>query len=417
MTTRSALGLTATICAAVAFAQPSTSQIVKASDSSNSPVAHLYFSEYATGHASSTPGQGETQIEAYSVAADGSLTKIAGAPFAVGGYNTQICVNSSYLFASTHIELGNNQFPKKMNSYRISSDGALKLSHVLGNADLTNITLDQTGETLYGQKEGLPDVLSYEVRWSDGGLEYLGQVTATDLGYRPAWGGLNLPITFSSDNKYAFGTTVASYLRAGNHELVRGPVSNPPPASFEVAAAPNNNLAGILNLGFDSNGVQYFGVASYQIAADGTLTTTTTDENAPRVNFKSVDTLSMSPSGKFLAVGGFGGVQVFQTWNFSAPATPFAQMPINFYPGDPNPSDGVPGDAVILLWDNANHLFAYEEGATDAPSGSNGYLYVWTVTENGVTSAPGSPLNFQNPISTVADGPGMAVQALTAQAQ
>jgi hypothetical protein len=414
MTTRFAAGLIATLCAAAALAQTSTNQIVKASQSSSSPAAYLYFSEYTPGHASLTPGQGETQIEGYSVAADGSLTKISGAPFAVGGYTTQIAVNGKYLFASTHIELGNNQFPKKMNSYKISSVGALTLSHVLGNADLTNITLDRTGETLYGQLDGTTDLLSYEVRWADGGLEYLGQVTAHDLAYEQAW--QDLPVTFSADNKYAFGTTDASYLRAGNHELVRASTAVTQPVSFALAADPNNNLAGIADLGFNASGFAMYGIASYQVASDGTLTTTATAENVPRLNSSSFDTLSVSPSGKFLAVSAGGEVQIFH-WNGAAPVTPFADLPLAYYPGVPNQVGGVGGSAVILLWDNANHLFAYEEGFTPAPSGSNGYLYVWTVTADGVTSAPGSPLEFQNPISTVAEGPGMAVQALTTQTQ
>jgi len=77
----------------------------------------------------------------------------------------------------------------------------------------------------------------------------------------------------------------------------------------------------------------------------------------------------------------------------------------------------VPGDAPILLWDNSNHLLAFESGNSSAPSASNGYLYVWIVKEAGVTNAPGSPLQFESPISVVVDGPGMAVQSLTAQAQ
>jgi 6-phosphogluconolactonase (cycloisomerase 2 family) len=160
-----------------------------------------------------TPGKGATQIEAYSVAADGMLTKIPGSPFAGRDFPTQICANGKYLFASSHIEQGNNQYPSKMNSYWIGTNGALALSHILGNADLINITLDHTGEVLYGQKadSSLGDLLSYRVKWSDGGLEYLGQVTVPDLNYAGAF--LDLPVTFSSDNRTAFETSVYAYMR------------------------------------------------------------------------------------------------------------------------------------------------------------------------------------------------------------
>ena len=151
------------------------------SENSTAPVAYLYFSVYEPGHDTVTPGKARTRIEAYSVKPDGSLSTIPGSPFAKDGYTTQMCVNGKYLFATTHLEQ-THLFPGKVNSYKIESDGALKLSHVLGDAVLTNITLDRTGDTLYGQKYGFGDLLSYRVRWSDGGLEYLGQVTAVDLG-------------------------------------------------------------------------------------------------------------------------------------------------------------------------------------------------------------------------------------------
>lgn len=396
--------------------QTSTAQTGKTSATTSSPVAYLYFSVYSPGHNSLTPGQGRTQIEAYSVASDGTLTKIAGSPFAVNGYSTQLCANGRYLFASTHIEVGNNQYPGKMNSYRIESGGALTLSHIMGNANLTNITLDHSGETLYGQKDGLPDELSYNVRWSDGGLEYLGQVTAPDLQYRQAW--VDLPVTFTADDTYAYGTTVDAYRRDAGHKLVHSWTESSlqplPFVGFAVAADPWNNLAGV---GLAGEGeAQFIGLASFQVGADGSLTTAATPSSVTRVNLPAYDTISMSPSGKFVAVSGPGSVQIFH-WNAAADPTPFAQLPIAYYPGVPNQVGGVPGDAVILGWDNANHLFAYEEGFTPAPSGANGYLYVWTVTDDGVTSAPGSPHQFSNPISTVVEGPGMAILALTAQAQ
>lgn len=379
------------------------------STGSSSPVAFLYFSTYSPGFDSLTPGKAKTQINGYSVAADGSLTKIPGSPFAVNGATTEIVANNKFLFATTHIEQADSSYPKKINSYRIGANGALTLSHVLWNALLTNITLDHTGGTLYGQNHGLSDILAYEVRWTDGGLEYLHNTYSETLEY--SFPDFYSPLTFTGDNKYAYGNTYDGFLRAGNHTLIDLHVTTPPLASLEVAADPNGNLAGLMKLGFDANGAGIFGVASYKVGADGSLTTTQTTANVPRAKLKDVNSMSMSPSGKILAVGGLGEVQLFH-WNGAAPATPFADLPIKPYPGVPDQVLTVPGSAVILLWDKANHLFAYEEGYTPAPSGQTGWLYVWTVTPSGYKSAPGSPHAFFGPISTVVSGPGMEVLSL-----
>jgi hypothetical protein len=400
-----------TTCAAVLYAAASLAQSASIqTTTASSPVAFLYFSTFSPGHNSLTPGKGKTQINAYSVASDGSLTKIPGSPFAVNGSTTQMCANNKYLFAATHIEQADNTYPKKVNSYRIASNGALTLSHVLGNAILTNLTLDHTGGTLYAQKNGIGDILAYEVRWSDGGLEYLGNTFAPSLEFQ--FPDFYAPLSFTGDNKYAYANTFDGYMRAGNHSLIDLHLGLPQVVSLQAAADPNGNLAGLLKLGFDSKGAGIFGVASYKVGSDGSLTTTQTNGTVPRTNLKDVNSMSMSPSGKILAVGGSGEVQLFH-WNGSAPATPFADLPIKQYEGVPDQVLTVPGSAVVLLWDNANHLYAYEEGFTPAPSGETGYLYVWTVTPDGYKAAPGSPHAFFGPISTVLSGPGMEVLSLT----
>jgi hypothetical protein len=394
-----------------ALAQAPARKHANGEAAATAPVAYLYFTDWIPGDAYFLPpGEGRTQIEAYSVAADGQLTKIPGAPFAVGGSTTQMCANGKYLFAATHLQHeGSPEFPGKMNSYKIGANGALTLSHVLGNSDMVNITLDHNGETLYGQKDATQDVLAYNVRWSDGGLEYVGQVNADDLNDRLE---VEIPITFASDNKYAFGTAAYSYLRAGNGELVRGPVDNIQDPAFMVTADPNMNLAGIINDGVSSQGGQIYSLASYQVAADGTLTTKATAGNALPVNTKEVETLNMSPDGKLLAVGGLGDVLLYH-WNGASPPTHSMDLPLAYFPGVPNQSAGIPGSAVLLEWDNANHLYAYVEGFTDAPSAIYGYLYIWNVTESGVTSAPGSPLKFYGALPSVSYYSGMAVQSLT----
>jgi hypothetical protein len=403
MVPRFAASLVAALCTAAALAQTSTGQIAKPSDTGSSPVTYVYFSDYIAGHDSVTPGKGQTQIEGYSVAADGTLTEIPGSPFAIHDFPTQLCSNGKFLFASTHIEQGNNRYPEKMNSYWIGKNGALALSHVLGNANLINITLDHTGEVLYGDKaiESPTDLLSYQVRWSDGGLEYLGQVTAPDLGYGGAW--LNLPVSFSSDNRFAYETTVYAYERTDQyHDLTRESAGNIFPGTLIVTAAPDMNLAGIYQQQ-DPNGYYLdYSVGAFKIASNGQLTQTISAADATPTDMKEINSLAMSPSGEFLAVSGLNTVEIFK-WNATEPVTLFATLPT-----DETDTDA---SADVMQWDNSNHLFAYVGGD------NGGNLYVWTVTDSGATEAAGSPHAFYGSISPVVQGPGLAVQSLTAQAQ
>ena len=99
----------------------------------------------------------------------------------------------------------------------------------------------------------------------------------------------------------------------------------------------------------------------------------------PKVAVSTVLGYRMSPNGKFLAVGGTSGVQIFH-FNGAKPLTKFTGLlaAANLYQ---------------MFWDNANHLYALSETA--------GKLYVFTVTSTGVTQAPGSPHTIANPISII----------------
>jgi hypothetical protein len=92
----------------------------------------------------------------------------------------------------------------------------------------------------------------------------------------------------------------------------------------------------------------------------------------PRVSVGTVSDYWMSPSGKFLAVGGSAGLQVFH-FNGANPITHMTGLLTSDYINQ-------------MFWDNANHLYAI--------SYTTGKLYVFTVLWKGVTQAPGSPYSI-----------------------
>jgi hypothetical protein len=80
--------------------------------------------------------------------------------------------------------------------------------------------------------------------------------------------------------------------------------------------------------------------------------------------------LSMSPSGKLLAVGGAPGLQIFH-FNGADPITSYS---------------GVLLPSVLIdamYWDNSNHLYAISYQSQE--------LYVLTVTSSTISQAAGSP--------------------------
>jgi hypothetical protein len=88
----------------------------------------------------------------------------------------------------------------------------------------------------------------------------------------------------------------------------------------------------------------------------------------------------MSPDGKYLAVGGSSGLQIFR-FNRANPITKF----IGVLTSSP---------IVQVFWDNSGHVYALSQTYVSSPS--TGKLFVYTVTSKGVTQAPGSPHNITN---------------------
>ena len=374
-----------------AFVQPCNSFAQSATESaSNAPVAFVYVSYQPNGATTN-------KITAFAAAADGKLSLVPGSPFVANVGS--MAVNGKYLFAS-------NLAGVYVASFRIQSNGALHWVNSTNVAQFepsgctyaTPLVLDHTGATLYREQfvGGLCEDTEYQSFTIDkptGKLNYIGKSAQHFL--------FNTPLSFSGNNQFAYGSeciyyrtgyldTASGLVRHSGGLLDYGSISIPTPAAQNsgdyycrsyTAADPSNHVAISMqavnaNLQSTDGPTQ---LATYTADASGNLTTTGTWANMPATAISYIADLNMSPSGKLLAVGGDGGVQVFH-FNGSNPVTHYTGLvttdPIN-----------------QMFWDNNNHLYALSQSA--------GKLYVFTLTPTSVTQAPGSPYAIPNPSNVI----------------
>jgi hypothetical protein len=368
------LALTA-ICASPVLA---SAQVTSSPTESNSilasspPVAYIYVSTATNG----TTGQ----IRGYSAAPNGALTAIPGSPFQTVGVN-YMAVNGKWLFGVANTDTD-------IDSFSIGSNGALILkdTYTVTNPGpgVISVYLDHTGTTLYADYYTTNnDYLSYSINQSTGQL--------TKLGDLPGGPPNNSPVSFIGNNVYAyssscyhFGPEIIGVNRNTDGTLSYLNNFNPPfPAEksggfycpWWAAADPTKHLAIAMeplnpNWGQDGS----WQLATYTVGSSGNLTTKSTYSNMPSVLIGPVTGYWMSPSGKFLAVGGSSGFQIFH-FNGANPITKFTGRLTT------SPIDQI-------FWDDANHVYAISRMA--------GKLFVWTVTSAGVTRAPGSPHAITN---------------------
>jgi hypothetical protein len=345
--------------------------------SAAAPVAYVYASN-------------QSHIYAYSAASNGTLTAVAGSPFAAkegGGSSQEIVANGKYLFAI-------NANGSNIDSFSIASNGALKKVSSIdatsfnnscdpgGNA-IFSLFLDHSGSILYDLEFDAEICANnayqyFSINKSTGELTYRGVSTASAV--------FEDPLKFSGNNEYAYDTDpfriepwFIGFKRSSNGELTNLKFNPefPNAASgrfylpYLAAPDPTNHLAISLQptsddtLSTDGPTV----LATYSGADSGKLTTTSTRENMPVTEVKNVNALNASPSGELLAVGGSAGLQVFH-FNGSSPITHYTGL--------------LTTDEIDqVFWDSSNHLYAV--------SNSHGKLFVFTVTPTKVSQASGSP--------------------------
>ncbi|HEX6497267.1 MAG TPA: hypothetical protein VF018_17410 [Acidobacteriaceae bacterium] len=362
---------------------------------SSSPVAFVYVS-------SSPSATSKNVVYAFAAGASGKLTPIAGSPFKDD--LTNMAVNGKYL-------LGSTKNGKWVAAFLMQTNGALKWTtstdvtqyNSTGCGGNSPIILDHTGASLYvmANSGGLCDeeyFQSFQVEKPTGYLHFLGSTPPIFVNYGP--------LTFGSSNAYAYQATcsdyrgfydgvITGYQRHSNGLLTLANISAPVPyaqagdffCADHAAADPAKHVAVEYQLINESaelpDGLPR--IATYTSDGSGNLSTTSTRQNMAKVALQYPLDLKMSPSGKLLAVAGYGngGLQIFH-FNGANPVTHYTGL--------------LTTDQIDqVFWDNSNHLYAIGYPVNN----SGGKLHVYTATPTSVVEAPGSPYTVKNPQSLI----------------
>jgi hypothetical protein len=364
-----------------AFSQGPLSSTEVGGSVSTAPAAYVYVSSDVF---ASNP-----RIYAYAAASNGKLTAVAGSPFTAAiAYGGSLAVNAKYLFATNGVDIS---------SFAVASNGALRRvassdAQGFNQSDCggpVSLFLDRSGATLYDE-----DIYSdcannayqfFGVGTSTGDLNYLG----TTARMTPEF---EVPLSFVRSNKYAYGAScyhwnqvIFGFARTSDGALTSLDIAPAMPDAqngnfycpyLSAADASDHVVVPVQpmsNASFEPSGV--YQLATYTADSSGNLATSSTYSNMPKVSVASVTSISMSPSGKLLAVGGTAGVQVF---HFNG------ANPVTLYTGRLN---NVEVDQ--MSWDNDNHLYAISQSA--------GKLFVFTITPMSHSQVEGSPYSITKP--------------------
>jgi hypothetical protein len=335
-----------------------------------------------------SPGNNQVDISGYRAAGNGALTIVPGSPFTTEmTYGASIAVNQKFLFATSGIDIY---------SYYITSQGTLQQVGVV-NAQQFNLNncggpqalfLDRSGSSLY-DLDYYSDCAnnayqSFSSADSTGDLGYLG-VTANST---PIF---EVPLSFIRNNEYAYGAScyhwiqqIFGFKRNSDGTLTDLNINPPMPVAKSnqmycpnLAAADGANHIAVPVQAINSNTLQpvgYGAIASYTADSTGNLTTTSSYSNMPWVGVGTVTSVSMSPSGNFVAIGGTNGLQVFH-FNGGNPVTSFGGLLTT-------------NSIQQVAWDDQGHLYAVSQPA--------GLLFVFKITPTHRALVAGSPYSIPN---------------------
>ena len=377
-------------------------RIEQAKSATAAPVAYVYVGT-------------SKGVLLFDAAPSGALSQVAGSPFQTTG----LAIGSN---GSTFITLGTND----VHTYPVASGGLIgKQASTIdtqsyagsncsdngtgGGQSGPPATLDHTGKAFYVyfysefNEGGSPSgggcaaIQTYTVQ-SGGKLSFAGDTLFGDnagsglyqfpalLGnnqyaYSSAYfgiGGLPGPL-----QEYGFKRQSSGVLSTSNFDLT---LPKPPAGAAQYLPGiftgdPTNHVAMTIQAVYVSSGDDFtYGptqIGSFTADASGNLTTTNTAANMPETQIGG-SVLNMSPSGKYLAVGG-AGLQIFH-FNGASPITD---------------ASGVLTGAQIdrIHWDNSNHVYAL--------SFETNQLFVYIVTPSGIIKASGSPYSIMSPDALV----------------
>lgn len=375
--THAVTGFRLAICLAILSAAPAFSQATDDDAIPDKAAAHIYI-------------QDSKGVDVYRANAAGQLTLVKGSPFPIIGAMED--VNGKYL-----ISIGK----RLLHSYPVASNGALgeqvgKIdTQAYGGsqcgmpADGTGSVLNHTGKYLYVSlylpaEEGDGGCAVWQTFHiePDGQFQFLGYVES--FGDRQGYAEPDGLPTVSSNDRFAYATqpqfedgnytSFTSFKIASNGELEGLPgfeslSPQTPDGSWfyyptAVAADNAGHLAAVLNW-FVHGGAPR--LASYTIESDGSIQSTNTSADMPAVSYNEI---SMSLSGKLLAVNQGSGFQIFH-FNGSAPITQFSSLLL--------PTVYV----SQMAWDLKDHLYVLD--------GNQSLVYVYTVTPTSISEVAGSP--------------------------
>lgn len=344
---------------------------------------------------------GPYQIQGFVPASDGSLTTVPGSPFTMPGVN--------YLTGANSILIGTDSY--MLYSYTVHADGCLSLknSAVVGQGDPGNpsaaverLFLNPDNTNLYTfdydeAQEGF--FASYKYNGNTGSVAPTGETAMNMMNNAGT-------IAFNSSGEYAI-TSDCSNSGYGITEFQRGSdgaLSTISVIPVATAAANGNNFCPWGAAADHSNHfvvamspctpeepctpVGNWQLAVYSMDDAGKMTTASTPQNMPAASAlyttMAPEAYEFSPDDRYFAIVNFTGFDVFAWDSGKAVLTHIAA--INNSQGSCT-SSGCTGNGFgNLAWDTRDHLYTW----------IGNQLYVYAVSDSGVTQAPGSPYAVQN---------------------
>jgi len=352
------------------------------------PVAYAYVGSNGPAQPDSTAGV----ITTFAVAADGSAQPVAHTFGGISGLTTA----SGFVF-------GVGKSGTTLNTYTPQADGSLRVTssvnviqtYLEGQDEyIANLNPGRSGKILnVGAVWPNSDFVPFAIA-SDGTLSYLG-TTISGCGKSQAL------LTFSPDNRWAFDQCWGDFNKYGRESngVLDGPydftLTQPPSVLGSGACEPvllSSSAQGYITVVW--NGNSYFCnsnqgnlLASYSLDADGNPQLVAGSTVTPQIWESD---MAFDPSGAYFALAGYvgnqsaGAIQVFKLQADGKPAML----------GNAIVLSGVP-NMISVRWDSFGHLFAVAGGQNQsgqcAGSNSRCGLYIFNVTAQGVSAAPGSP--------------------------